>query len=53
MYREREYVRKIKRDRSNIDDEEREKSRETVQYRKDIVQLLDVDNDRDNDPHCH
>lgn len=29
MYREREYVRKIKRDRSNIDDEEREKSRET------------------------
>lgn len=30
MYREREYVRKIKRDRSNIDDEEREKSRETV-----------------------
>lgn len=28
MYREREYVRKIKRDRSNIDDEEREKSRE-------------------------
>lgn len=29
MYREREYVRKIKRDRSNIDDKEREKSRET------------------------
>lgn len=25
MYREREYVRKIKRDRSNIDDEERER----------------------------
>lgn len=34
MYREREYVRKIKRDRSNIDGEEREKSRETekIQY---------------------
>lgn len=27
MYREREYMRKIKRDRSNIDDEEREREK--------------------------